>query len=156
MKALNECVDNESGNKIIFSKKEKGKTFALKLNSNETFACEVIDVDKCVFKDVEIRRSDWLFLVPNKDKVTNRAKAFFIELKGNNIDEASEQLYNAIDRMKGQIHNFDIEARVVSPRGPQPAIQNSGYYKKVRKIIKKDIEFCKVHKGNNFTHIENI
>jgi len=152
MKNLNDC--KETGTGESFSKTEKRKTFVLQ--SNKKFACEVVDIDDCVLKEEEIRKCDWLFLVPNKDGITNKPKAYYVELKGINIDEACEQLYNAIDRTKNQIPNFEIEARVISPKGPQPEITNSTYYRKVRRIIKKDIEFCKVHKGNNFTHVEKI
>lgn len=155
MKQLSNCIDIESGNKVSFSKTEKKKTFVLKLLVESEFECRIIDIDKCVFNTEEIKRSDWLFLVSDR-QVVIEPKAYYVELKGTNIDEAAEQLFNAIDRTKGQIHNYDIEARVVSVRGAQPEIHNSGYCRRVRKLIKKDVGFCKVHKGNNFTHIEKI
>jgi hypothetical protein len=155
MKSLNSCIDIGSGVDVAFSKNEKGKTFTLKSKSNEAFGCKLIDIDGCVFGDDEIKRSDWLFLVEDR-KFVAKPRAYYVELKGINIDEASEQLYNAIDRTKSQIPNFDIEARVVSPKGSQPEIINSEYYRKVKRLIKKEIEFCKVHKKNRFTHVEKI
>ena len=152
MKQLNDCIDK--GSNTHFSRTEKGKTFSLQ--SDKQFECKIVDVDHCVFKNVDVRRCDWLFLVPKKDTIIKQSKAYYIELKGINIDDACEQLYHAIDRTKSQIPNLEIEARVVSIKGMQPEIMNSGYYKKVRKIIRKDIGFCKVHRQNKFTHIETI
>ena len=151
MKKLHECQTDE--NSINCSRSESGITFTL--SADKKFICGVIDIDGCVLKEEEIRKCDWLFLVNDKN-VRPKPVAYFIELKRGNIHEASEQIYNAIDRTKSQLANYEIEARVVSAKGIQPEIKNSGYYKKVRKIIKKDIEFCPVHKGNKFTHVEKI
>lgn len=150
MKVIADCIDGKSGNDTTFSKMEKGITFALSSKNNQKFKCNIIDVDKCVFGNEQIRRCDWLFLAPDQ------RKAFYVELKGINIDEASEQIFNAIDRTKVQIAGYEIEARVVSTKGQQPEIIDSGYYRKVKRLIRKEIEFCKVHKKNRFTHIEKI
>jgi len=155
MKNLNEC--KETGNNNRFSRTEKGKTFVLQ--SDRHFHCDVVDIDGCVLKDLSIKKCDWLFLVPksvNLGLKSKRSKAYYIELKGIDISDVCEQLYNAIDKTKRQIPDFEIEARVVGPKGIQPEIFNSRYYRKVKRIIKKDIQFCKVHKGNNFTHVEKI
>ena len=153
MRQLNECTI--SGNNTSFFRTEKKKTFVL--SSEKDFYCEVVDVDKCVFKDVKIKRCDWLFLVPKKQNLhIQKEKAYFVELKGEDTSDACEQLFNAIDRLKNQIANFEIEASVISPKGRQPEITNSDYHKRTRKLIKKDIEFCKVHRGNRFTHVEII
>ena len=155
MKKLNECKDKKSG--TSFARTEKRATFVLQ--SEKNFYCEVVDIDHCVLEGVKIRRCDWLFLVPKKENPklkTKKPKAYYIELKGDAINEACEQLYHAIDKTKSQIPDFEIETRVVGTKGIQPEILNSEYYRKVKRITKKDIEFCKVHKGNDFTHIENI
>jgi hypothetical protein len=152
MKAFDECSVSNSGS--IFSKSEKNKAFVLQ--SDVEFVCEIVDIDGCLLKKHEIRKCDWLFLVPNVDKVIKRPKAYYVELKGINIDDACEQLFNAIDNTKKNIPNYDIEARVVSVKGAQPEILNSENYRKVKRLIKKNIEFCKVHKGNRFTHVETL
>jgi hypothetical protein len=155
MKKLDECKETATGKR--FSRKEEGKTFSLQ--SDLDFHCEIVDIDHCVLKHDSIRRCDWLFLVPKKENQhlkNQKSRAFFVELKGTEINGACEQLFNAIDRTKSQILNFEIEARVVGTRGFQPELKNTEYYRKVKRIIRKDIEFCKAHKGNNFTHIERI
>ena len=156
MKNINECVQ-ENDVKAIFSTKEMGKTFSLKSDSN--FSCKIIAIDDCVFQNSELRRCDFLFLASKIVKNINRQdrlKAFYIELKGINIHDACEQLYNAIKQTKHEINNYSIEAKVISVKGFQPNILNNEYFRKVKKLIKKDIVFHKVHKGNNFTYTHII
>jgi hypothetical protein len=150
MRKITDCIDKKSGKDFSFSKSEEGITFTLKSITNQKFNCNIVSIDECVFGDEQIRRCDWLFLV------ADMRKAYYVELKGINIDEACEQLYNAIDRTKTQIPNFDIQAKVISTKGQQPEILNSKYYRKVKRLIKKDIEFKKVVKAKGFTHIETI
>ena len=158
MRNLNECKESDSNNN--FRKSEENKSFVLRSDLN--FYCEIVYIEKCVLKDEMIggemiKKCDWLFLVPKKENThLKKAFAYYIELKGVNIKDACEQLYNSIDRTKHQISNFEIEARVISTVGKQPEILNNEYYRKVKRIIKKDIKFCKVHKGNKFTHVETI
>ena len=144
-----------------FQKSESGKTFAIELNAKENFVCEIIDIEKCVLQNAGFPRCDWLFLVPkgrgvNEHVNIGKPKAYYVELKGIDIYHACEQLYNAIDRTKADILNFDIEAVIVSSIGRQPEIANNKYYKKVKKMILKDILIHKVHKGNSFKHLEKI
>ena len=158
MKHINEC--KITGDNKRFSKSEEGITFALQ--SEIEFHCEIVDIEKCVLKDemignMMIKKCDWLFLVPKKENPhLLKPKAFYVELKGTNISEACEQLYHSIDKTKSQIANYDIEARVIGTKGAQPNIKNSTYYRKVKRLLKKEIEFCKVHIKNNYTHTEFI
>lgn len=157
MKRVNECVTLASGIKSEFSVNEMSKTFTLR--SQNVFFCDVIAIDKCVFTGSSLRRCDYLFLAYSKLNKVDRfeeSKAYFIELKGDNVRSACEQLYNAIDKTKNEIFNFQIEAKVIGTKGFQPDIRNNDYYRKVRKLIRKEIGFHKVHKGNSFNHVELI
>ena len=156
MKKIDECII-ESDIKKQFFVKEKGKVF--KLECVENFYCEVISIDDCVFAESELRRCDYLFLVSGKNNKNERfgnSKAFYIELKGNNIRSACEQLYNAIVKTKTQILNHEIKAKVIGTKGFQPNMINNDFYRKVRKVIKREIEFHRVHKANGYMHTEVI
>jgi hypothetical protein len=153
MKTINECIE-ESGCRQRFSRKEESIQF--ELASEIPFDCEVILIDGCVFDDHSFRKCDYLFLASRK-KAKNMIKtAFYVELKGEDQRVICEQLYNAIDRTRSQIPAFDIRAKAISTKGFQPDMRNSEYYRKVRRLIRKEIEFEKVHKGNNYTHTEHI
>ena len=158
MKELNDC--KIEGERKFFSQTEDKKTF--RIESEENFICEMIDTDKCVFKNADFRKSDWLFLIPKRKGCNEKLNipksvAFYVELKGGaSIDGASEQLFNVISRTKAAIPNFEINAKVISPKGIQPEIKTSTNFRKVRQLIGKDIDFHKVHKGNSFTHVEKI
>ena len=126
MKRISECKTPESGVKSKFFVKEMGKTFTL--NSKTIFYCEIVLIDKCVFTDSELRRCDYLFLVPSKEMRNERfdeSKAFFIELKGDDVRSACEQLFNAIDKTRNDILNYDIEAKVIGTKGFQPDLRNN-------------------------------
>jgi hypothetical protein len=158
MKNLNDCKEIKRGK--TFSKSEQGKTFVL--CSDNEFDCHIVDIDHCVFETSDaIRRCDLLFLVPvnkkeNLHMKNENSKAFYVELKGGDVKSGCEQLFKAIDRTKSQISNFDFNAMVVGTAGWQPEILNNEYYRKVKRLIKKDIQFRKVHKANKFTHTEII
>ncbi|HEV2483162.1 MAG TPA: hypothetical protein VGS79_26030 [Puia sp.] len=159
MKSLSSCKIGQTANR--FKKTEQGKTFSLELSNNGNFYCEIVDIDKCVFEKVKLKRCDWLFLVPKSSSVNTSlnlpgSKAYYIELKGLALYDAYEQLFNAIENTKHEIPNFDIVAMVISIKGRQPEIENCTAYKRVKQMIRKEIIVCKVHKGNHFTHTEKI
>jgi hypothetical protein len=156
MKKLEDCIESDECKKFFF-RQEMGKRFTLQ--STNVFSCKIVDIDSCVFKNTTLRRCDYLFLVPKNDinkEYFENSKAYYVELKGINISYACEQLYNAIAKTKQGILNYDIEAKVIAVKGFQPKILNNEYFRKVKKMIKKEIVFHKVHKGNNFNHIELI
>jgi len=157
VKSIKQCIIEE-GTKKKFFQRESGKTFTL--FSNKKFKCKIIDIDNCCFKGVALRRCDFLFLVAKDDQPAGvffeKNKAFFVELKGDNITSACEQLYNAIDKTKVEIPIYTIEAKVIGTKGFQPNIQNNEYFRKVKKLIKREIDFHKVGRYNGYNHIENI
>lgn len=157
MKLINECIVEDAVQDKFFQK-EKGKIFTLAYESK--FGCQVIEIDKCCFEGSELRRCDYLFLVDKKTQpkgiLFNESKAFYVELKGNNIEDACLQIYNGIDRTKAQISNYTIIAKVIGTKGSQPEIKTGEYFRRVKKLIRRDIEFHKVGKFNSFNHIERI
>jgi hypothetical protein len=148
MKKISECVE-ESGCKKSFSRKEKGKKITFV--SERPFDCEIVRIDNCVFSDHTIRRCDYLFLMSHKIR-----EAYYVELKGDNNRSACEQLFHTIDRTKSQITGFKISAKVIGTKGFHPKVTNNEFYRNVKRLIKRKIEFHKVHKGNNYTHTEHI
>lgn len=155
MKPINLCstplVD------FSFRVQEKGKSYIL--SSTNKIHCTIVDIDNCVFENEEIRRCDYLFLIDkkeNKNLNIQKSKAIYVELKGIDIKDACQQLYNAIDKTKQEILNYELNAKVVGTKGFQPNIANNKYYLNVKRLIKNDIQFYKVHKGNNFTYTEII
>jgi hypothetical protein len=157
MKRINDCKTGESGFKSKFAVKEKGKTFCV--TSNKEFYCGVVSIDDCIFAETDLRRCDYLFLIPSKHEKVEQfksSKAIFVELKGDDVKSACEQLFNAIDKTKTQILNFDIEAKVIGTKNFHPDLRSNAYFRKVKKLIRKEIVFHKVHKANRFTHTETI
>ena len=154
---LDKCRVVSKGTSFIRS--ESGKTIIFA--SETEFVCQVIDIDNCAFKKEQFRRCDFLFLVPvNKTENTHlvnvKSRAYFVELKGDDIKSACEQLFNTIEKIKTQLLNFELHAIVVGTAAYQPEIEENEYFRKVRKMIKRDIVFRKVHKVNKFTHTEYI
>jgi hypothetical protein len=157
MKSISDCKIGESGFKSKFTISEKGKTFCIA--SNKDFYCDVISIDDCVFDKSELRRCDYLLLIPAKHEKVEQfkiSKAIYVELKGDDVKSACEQLYNAIDKTKAQILNVDIEAKVIGTKNFHPNLQSNAYFRKVKILIRKEIVFHKVHKANRFTHTETI
>ncbi len=157
MKSISDCKIAESGFKSKFTVREKGKTFCI--TSNKDFYCDVISIDNCVFEKSDLRRCDYLLLIPTKHDNVEQfkiSKAIYVELKGEDVKSACEQLYNAIDKTKAQLLSFDIEAKVIGTKNFHPNLQSNAYFRKVKKLIKNEIVFHKVHKANRFTYTEII
>jgi hypothetical protein len=157
MKSISDCKIAESGYKSKFTVKEEGKTFCI--TSNRDFYCDVISIDNCVFDKSELRRCDYLLLIPSKHEKVEQfktSKAIYVELKGDDVKSACEQLYNAIDKTKAQILNVDIEAKVIGTKNFHPNLQSNTYFRKVKMLIRKEIVFHKVHRANRFTYTETI
>ncbi|MEO6834086.1 MAG: hypothetical protein ABI378_15425 [Chitinophagaceae bacterium] len=156
MKSLESCLAVETDTK--FSRKENGKAFELRCG--QEIECQIYDME-CVFEAEDIKHCDWLFTVHktsqrNQSLELSKSKAYYVELKGNDHKNVCRQLFNAIDRTKAKFPNFDFNARIVSTTGLQPELITNEYFKRVRRIIGKEIVVRKVHKGNQFKYTENI
>lgn len=157
MLMLEKC--RESANDSSFKKKEEGKTFELK--SEIPISCDIFGVETCLFKNASFKRCDWLFVVPKNNDRNSKLKiekqrAYYVELKGENLRDVCEQLYNAIDKTKTSFPNFEFHARIVSSKGIQPEIRTSEFYKKVKRLIHGEVIVGKAHRGNQNTYTEII
>ena len=143
MKRIADCIYTETNHTIC--KEEEGKVICF--SSNYNLVCDVVEIEKCVFKGVKAgKRCDYLFLFDkNKQeyKLENVKKsiAFYVELKGIDLEEACMQLLNSIENTINEIQDYDISAIVVSSREFNPKYDNNEYFRDVKRIIKKNIQF---------------
>jgi hypothetical protein len=144
MKSISQCAATEVKTKVC--REEEGKVICFQ-HAEYDIVCEVVPIEKCVFaKSEEGRRCDYLFLFDKIKQHYNFLKnksslAYYVELKGIELIKACEQLLNSIVKTKDQIADFEIDALVVSSRGFIPKYDNNEYYRDIRRIIKKKIQF---------------
>lgn len=144
MKLIAECIVTEIKN--IVCREEEGKTICFTHPEYE-IVCDIVAIEKCVFSQADIgRRCDYLFLVDKNKQQYNFLKnkissAFYVELKGIGLVDACEQLLNSIEKTSNQIGTFEIYALVISPKEFNPKYDNNEYYRAVKRLIKKDIQF---------------
>lgn len=72
-----------------------------------------IQVDGCLI-DAKLEKCDWLIAVEKPEK-----KAFYIELKGCDIDKAISQLKATIEHTKARFKGFKRECYAVTSRVPK-------------------------------------
>jgi hypothetical protein len=144
MKPLANCKNTETGNRIC--RAEEGKSIYFENNQYE-LVCDIIPIEKCVLTKAEDgRRCDFLFLFDKTKQLykllkNNQSSAYYVELKGIDLEDACEQLLNSIDKTMEQIGDFDLNALVVSSREFNPSYDNNEFYRNVKRLIKKDIQF---------------
>lgn len=144
MKALNECFQTETKHKIY--REEEGKAISF-VNDEYEIVCDVVSIEKCVFTGkLDGRRCDFLFLFDKAKQVYTILKnksslAYYVELKGILLEDACEQLYNSIEKTKGQIQGFEINALVVSSREYVPKYDNNDWNRNLIRLIRKQIQF---------------
>lgn len=144
MRSIAECTTTEIGVEIY--REEEGKYFSLRHLKYE-IVCEIIVIDGCVMNShVDGKRCDFLFLIDRKKQKYNYlpvaySPAYYVELKGIELVKACEQLLNSIKRTKEQIPDYDLNAIVVSSRAFVPKYDNSEFYREVKRIIRKNIQF---------------
>jgi len=144
MKTISECTEIEINTRVY--REEEGKEVCFQ-HSEYEIACEIIAIEKCVFKKVTGgKRCDYLFLF-NKNKQhynylkDKLSRAYYVELKGIGLVDACEQLLNSIEKTKDQITEFDLNALVVSSREFIPKYDNNEYYRELKRIIRKNVQF---------------
>ncbi len=119
------CIRDRDKSKII-SASEKGKTFKIVNKSEKNFL--KLLVDDCLIKNHDIR-CDYLFLNCDDDI------AYFLELKGRNINHAIEQLSNSIDLIKPQFNSFkSINSYIVLSKVNTPDVNSSKMIKFRKKL----------------------
>jgi hypothetical protein len=142
MKTIAECKIRERGYKIC--REEEGKSICFEQEEYE-IVCDIVPVEKCVLTRKEDgKRCDFLFLF-EKDiqeyKFLKTNAAYYVELKGTHLVDACEQLLNSITKTIDQLNKFDINALVISSREFIPKYDNNEFYRNVKRLIKKDIQF---------------
>ncbi len=145
MKLLKDCSNIETSSRIY--REENGKEIIF-TNEFYNILCDVIDIDGCVFNKVKGERScDFLFLFDKNSQeyslLNNKGSlAYYVELKGKDLESACEQLLNTMEKTKGQIEDFNLNAIVVSNRDFNPKFDNNIFYRNVRRLINKNIVFA--------------
>jgi hypothetical protein len=144
MKTISECSKVEINTTVC--REEEGKEICFQHTGYE-IVCEVVAIEKCVFNKVAGgKRCDYLFLFDKNKQRYNYLKnklslAYYVELKGIGLIEACEQLLNSIEKAKDQITDFEIRALVVSSRGFIPKYDNTEYYRELKRLIRKNVQF---------------
>lgn len=144
MRSIVNCTHIETSAKIY--REEQGKEICFE-HSEYTVVCDIVGVDSCVFRNVHGQQScDYLFLFDKKKQEygflkNKQSLAFYVELKGNELVTACKQLLNSIEKTMDQINNFEINALVVSSRAFVPKYDNNEFYRDLRRLIKRNIEF---------------
>jgi len=144
MNLISDCINTEIATAIC--REEEGKIICFRHDKYE-IVCDVVQVEKCVFKNVQGgKRCDFLFMFNKAKQVYNFLKdgvspAYYVELKGIGLVDACEQLLNSIKLTKDQIVDFDINPLIVSSRKFVPKYDNNEYYRALKRLIKKDIQF---------------
>lgn len=144
MKKISDCIKIESGN--VICREEEGKKICFQ-SEEYILVADVISMDNCVFRnEIGQKACDFLFLFDrNKQEYqvlkSKESKAFYVELKGIDLAGACEQLLNSIEKTTNEIKGFDINAIVVSSRKFVPRYDNNEYYREVKRLIRKNIQF---------------
>jgi len=144
MRPISDCSNIETSSQIY--REEQGKQIFFR-HAEFDVVCNVVGVDSCIFKNTVGERScDYLFLFDRTKQeyifLNNKISlAYYVELKGIDLVGACEQLFNSIDKTKEQIDSFDINALVVSTRQFSPKYDNNEFYRAVKRLIRKDIQF---------------
>ncbi|MTJ18808.1 MULTISPECIES: hypothetical protein [unclassified Dolichospermum] len=122
-----ECQEFCDSRKTIVVRDSGNKQEYRVTNNNGKEICK-IKVDGCLIKESE--RCDYLIL-SCEDK-----SAFFVELKGHDLQKALSQIDSSINKLMTEIKEFKIYARIVLNRNPTPDI-NSSIEIKLKKRLKQ-------------------
>lgn len=94
----NPCVSVVRNKKVVFSDKKSKSEFIIK-NDNQR-EIEKHKVDDCLIKGEAFKKCDWLAVVSEKDIPK---KEIYIELKGNDVSYAVEQLTASIEKLSNNL-----------------------------------------------------
>ena len=122
-----ECKEFCDTRKTIVVRDSGNKQEYRVTNDNGKEICK-IKVDDCLIKEGE--RCDYLIL-SCEDK-----SAFFVELKGHDLQKALGQIDSSLTKLITEIKEFKIYARIVLNRNPTPDI-NSSIEIKLKKRLKQ-------------------
>lgn len=139
-KKLHPGKDDCFANKTSVS--ENGKTFRIECKDKaEQFCC--IHADGCFIIDNDSKKCDYIFI-----RCTNE-DTYYVELKGQEIDRAYEQLISTIDHHfrieKVAIHGFIVTGKGIPRADAKRKKIEEAFYKKYRTFLKIEKSPC-IHK----------
>jgi len=132
------CCQN-LGNSSNVSIEEKGKKYEYKNNDGRTLIkCKV---DGCM--NINNKKCDYL-LIDDTCRI-----AYFIELKGSDINQAIDQIENTICHIENKLKNYEIRIRIILSRTNITALESS-------KVKKFKMYINKLNKQNNKNISKNV
>lgn len=120
-----ECCEKNRDNRVVF---KEGRSKLTIENADRVDATKVI-VDGCQIK--EGKRCDYLYLIKEKE--------IYIELKGQNIKYAFEQLETTIRRLSMDVRNGDKLSIIICTRSPLTSASIQQYQIQFRKNYNSDL-----------------
>lgn len=124
------CTTVENGSKIVVQ--DNRSSFAL-INKNK-IEVEKIQIDGCLITG-EAERCDWLLVA----KCSEGEIAYFVELKGSDLDKAISQLGNTLKATQNRYKSAQRKCYAVTTRVPKygPSVQMlvSEFYKKYAVLL---------------------
>jgi len=117
---------------------EHGKTSANQANKSFNIDCIAplrsnvtrVKVDGCLIADSKNKKCDWLFLVPD------RKLLILVELKGEDVLYAIDQLLSTIQALKPMVNASSDKYAIVIPSKVAPAILTS--IQRAKLMLKRD------------------
>lgn len=91
-----------------------------------------IKIDGCIVADQDVKKCDYLFLVCDE---TGKS-AFFVELKGADLNQAMAQILSTVQQLKNELRDFCLYARVALTKGKPPSIAPTNE-KKLKELLEK-------------------
>ncbi|WP_025948758.1 hypothetical protein [Geobacillus thermocatenulatus] len=85
-------------------------------------------VDDCLL--MEGKRCDFLFLV------LEESRAFFVELKGSDLEEAVRQIMRTVEQLGKKLSGYRLEGRIIMTRVRTPAVKST-YRIKLEKMLRR-------------------
>ncbi len=132
------CCQN-LGKPLNVSIEEKEKKYEYKNNAGRTLIrCKV---DDCV--NINNGKCDYL-LIDDTCRI-----AYFIELKGSDLNKAIDQIENTINHIANKLKNYEIRIRIILSRTNTTALESS-------KVKKFKMYINKLNKQNNKNISKNV
>lgn len=125
IQAWERCLEYND-NRILVTVEENGR--GIKFINNKRKKVALYRVDGCIL--TEGIKCDFLFLI-NEDK-----RAFFIELKGSDLEKAVQQISKTIEQLHPYLPEYILEGRIITTRVRTPALKST-YIIRLQKILRK-------------------
>lgn len=125
IQAWERCLEYND-NRSLVTVEENGR--GIKFINNKRKKVALYRVDGCIL--TEGIKCDFLFLI-NEDK-----RAFFIELKGSDLEKAVQQISKTIEQLQPYLPEYILEGRIITTRVRTPALKST-YIIRLQKILRK-------------------